>query len=270
MLDKNTWSTCSDFGTRFRSCKDDTDLMSTLIHRQQLEQVFCNDFICCNQYWTDLHSLLQHCEDCHANRDIMMMMNNYDDRTTLYDVPEHDDDDDDDDEDEDDDDELLTPLSPVVSDSPLLSQHLTNLSALENSQHQSSLMRPCETQEEYGYEKIKEWMQQAQSLPGVEEQEDESHRPYRCRVPGCDKAYKNANGLKYHKAHGHDKQNENIEETLQKPYLCSLGRCRKRYKNLNGLKYHIQHGHFKHRRPSFSSSSSPVPSMFPSIPFPVL
>ncbi|RKP28113.1 hypothetical protein SYNPS1DRAFT_26302 [Syncephalis pseudoplumigaleata] len=28
-------------------------------------------------------------------------------------------------------------------------------------------------------------------------------RPYRCAVPGCEKSYKNANGLKYHNLHGH-------------------------------------------------------------------
>lgn len=28
-------------------------------------------------------------------------------------------------------------------------------------------------------------------------------KPYRCIIPGCDKAYKNPNGLKYHNLHGH-------------------------------------------------------------------
>jgi len=31
-------------------------------------------------------------------------------------------------------------------------------------------------------------------------------RPYRCKVIGCDKAYKNQNGLKYHKKNGHVNQ----------------------------------------------------------------
>jgi hypothetical protein len=70
-------------------------------------------------------------------------------------------------------------------------------------------------------------------------------KPYRCTVSGCDKAYKNPNGLKYHNQHGHctlpganddDKNNT-------KPYRCTFLDCGKCYKNLNGLKYHIEHSH---------------------------
>ncbi|KAL8704002.1 MAG: hypothetical protein Q9201_002834 [Fulgogasparrea decipioides] len=85
-------------------------------------------------------------------------------------------------------------------------------------------------------------------------------KPFHCPVIGCEKAYKNQNGLKYHKAHGHNTQqlhaNENgtfsivDPETLNpypgtlgmekhKPYRCNA--CGKRYKNLNGLKYHKNH-----------------------------
>ncbi|KAI9493617.1 hypothetical protein BDB00DRAFT_938946 [Zychaea mexicana] len=74
---------------------------------------------------------------------------------------------------------------------------------------------------------------------------DDNERPYKCQVDGCDKAYKNANGLKYHKAHGHchEKQQDESELIAKKPYRCSIGICNKRYKNLNGLKYHIEHTH---------------------------
>lgn len=88
----------------------------------------------------------------------------------------------------------------------------------------------------------------------------EEIKPFRCPVIGCEKAYKNQNGLKYHKQHGH--QNQQLKEnpdgsfsivdpttsipypgTLgmekEKPYRCEV--CGKRYKNLNGLKYHRQH-----------------------------
>ncbi|KAI8358513.1 hypothetical protein BD560DRAFT_474968 [Blakeslea trispora] len=75
--------------------------------------------------------------------------------------------------------------------------------------------------------------------------EDElADRPYRCHVTDCDKAYKNANGLKYHRLHGHCTFGENgdlLDEN--KPYVCSLEHCRKRYKNMNGLKYHMRHTH---------------------------
>ncbi|KAI8099797.1 uncharacterized protein BX664DRAFT_28001 [Halteromyces radiatus] len=66
-------------------------------------------------------------------------------------------------------------------------------------------------------------------------------KPYKCAVQGCDKAYKNPNGLKYHKEHGHCSLLEDNE--TPKPYQCTIGDCGKRYKNLNGLKYHIEHSH---------------------------
>ncbi|KAL9078553.1 MAG: hypothetical protein Q9157_002511 [Trypethelium eluteriae] len=88
----------------------------------------------------------------------------------------------------------------------------------------------------------------------------EEHKPFRCPVIGCEKAYKNQNGLKYHKQHGHQnqqlKQNEDgtfsiVDPTTSMPYPGTLGMekekpykcevCHKRYKNLNGLKYHRQH-----------------------------
>lgn len=40
------------------------------------------------------------------------------------------------------------------------------------------------------------------------------HRPYKCPAPGCDKAYKQMNGLKYHRLHGHCNQNlRNVNNT---------------------------------------------------------
>lgn len=88
----------------------------------------------------------------------------------------------------------------------------------------------------------------------------EEIKPFKCPVIGCEKAYKNQNGLKYHKQHGHQNQQlkENNDGTFsivdpttsipypgtvgmekEKPYRCDT--CGKRYKNLNGLKYHRQH-----------------------------
>lgn len=70
------------------------------------------------------------------------------------------------------------------------------------------------------------------------------NKPYRCSITGCDKAYKNPNGLKYHNLHGHCSnglgEGDNPES---KPYVCTFLECGKRYKNLNGLKYHIEHTH---------------------------
>ena len=43
----------------------------------------------------------------------------------------------------------------------------------------------------------------------------EEPKPFRCPVIGCEKAYKNQNGLKYHKSHGHNSQtlHENTDGT---------------------------------------------------------
>lgn len=65
-------------------------------------------------------------------------------------------------------------------------------------------------------------------------------KPYKCPVPGCYKSYKNANGLKYHREHGHqgDQDDDNA-----KPFRCPVASCRKRYKQMSGLKYHMAHSH---------------------------
>lgn len=107
-------------------------------------------------------------------------------------------------------------------------------------------------------------------------------KPYKCMVPGCDKSYKNPNGLKYHNAHGHvELKAANKEEnksfkavklvapplspvrsstitipaaatTMETPAdtdISALLRrhtcpvCFKGYKHFNGIKYHLQHMH---------------------------
>lgn len=81
-----------------------------------------------------------------------------------------------------------------------------------------------------------------------------SEKPFTCPVIGCNKTYKNQNGLKYHRIHGHQNQklhlnpdgtysiidpNDGAGLEQDKPYRCEV--CGKRYKNLNGLKYHRGH-----------------------------
>ncbi|KAH3683764.1 hypothetical protein WICPIJ_005283 [Wickerhamomyces pijperi] len=81
-----------------------------------------------------------------------------------------------------------------------------------------------------------------------------SEKPFTCPVIGCNKNYKNQNGLKYHRLHGHQNQklhlnpdgtysiidpNDGNSSEQDKPYRCEV--CGKRYKNLNGLKYHRGH-----------------------------
>ncbi|KAL8738262.1 MAG: hypothetical protein Q9190_008028, partial [Brigantiaea leucoxantha] len=115
-------------------------------------------------------------------------------------------------------------------------------------------------------------------------------KPFHCPVIGCEKAYKNQNGLKYHKAHGHNTQqlhsNENgtfsiVDPETLSPYPGTLGMekhkpfkcdaCGKRYKNLNGLKYHKNHSPtcdndqsaLQDVRPLTSSMSTTTPQINP-------
>ncbi|KAI5300750.1 Transcriptional regulator of ribosomal biogenesis proteins, partial [Ascosphaera pollenicola] len=54
---------------------------------------------------------------------------------------------------------------------------------------------------------------------------NEEPKPFRCPVIGCEKAYKNQNGLKYHKAHGHNNQqlHDNADGTFSivNPETCA-------------------------------------------------
>ncbi|KAL9625145.1 MAG: hypothetical protein Q9204_007812, partial [Flavoplaca sp. TL-2023a] len=107
---------------------------------------------------------------------------------------------------------------------------------------------------------IRERQKQAGIPDGGSGPNDGIPKPYHCPVLGCEKAYKNLNGLKYHKSHGHNTQtlHDNGDGTFSivdpetstpypgtlgmqkhKPYQCDT--CGKRYKNLNGLKYHKNH-----------------------------
>lgn len=74
-------------------------------------------------------------------------------------------------------------------------------------------------------------------------------RPWRCPNPGCNKSYKQSNGLKYHREKGqcdfaiHDAVDLGLSleeaERRNKPFVCAVGNgCNKRYRQMNGLKYH--------------------------------
>jgi hypothetical protein len=79
--------------------------------------------------------------------------------------------------------------------------------------------------------------------PEAEEEDRNTEKPYVCPVAGCDKSYKNPNGLKYHAMHGHCGANGVTNRVAEKPHKCPVAGCGKRYKNPNGLKYHITHAH---------------------------
>lgn len=61
-----------------------------------------------------------------------------------------------------------------------------------------------------------------------------SEKPFKCSVPGCDKSYKQQNGLKYHRLHGHCSAGPDKEGSESKgegkPYVCHVASCGKRYK----------------------------------------
>lgn len=71
-------------------------------------------------------------------------------------------------------------------------------------------------------------------------------KPFRCPKPGCNKSYKQQNGLKYHLSHGQcnfaprDPEVEKLSEAERdkrlRPFVCKVGaECNRRYKNMNGL-----------------------------------
>jgi len=88
-------------------------------------------------------------------------------------------------------------------------------------------------------------------------------KPFRCPTKGCNKSYKQANGLKYHITHGQcnfmprdpslEGLNEREADQKSRPYVCQVGSCTRRYKNMNGLRYH-------HTRCAVSN-----PHLFPSL-----
>ncbi|ORX62882.1 hypothetical protein DM01DRAFT_1007825 [Hesseltinella vesiculosa] len=179
------------------------------VHQRELESQFCQDLVCCNQPIADLHELLQHYEEQHVD------IHAHDDNQSKA---EEEDEDEEMEEDNNQDHDNL-PILLSSEDMSALEQESFGMDNMDFSHFNASLLHPTM----------------------------DADKPYRCDVPGCDKAYKNPNGLKYHRMHGHCESNEsdNEQDALTKPYQCSVVGCRKRYKNMNGLKYHVEHSHIK-------------------------
>jgi uncharacterized Zn-finger protein len=75
---------------------------------------------------------------------------------------------------------------------------------------------------------------------GLKKRRGSSHplnKPYVCPVPGCGKAYKNPNGIKYHARYGHSAPQE---------FPCHCGKI-----------YSTRHGLMAHKRSHSSVSNSP-------------
>jgi len=191
-----------------------------------LEAAFCRNFECCGLKLRDLHALLQHYEDCHVRYEegidggvsLEDLTDVRDDGLAAFDTA------------------VLfrgtkrpneDELSELLCDPWLLNQQLMGL------------LQPSQPPAAFGIA-----ARPSQLL--VE-------KPYKCAVPGCDKSYKNPNGLKYHNIHGHADEPRLVEPPTiptspTKPYRCSHADCDKTYKNLNGLKYHVEHAHL-HKKP---------------------
>ncbi|KAI8080183.1 uncharacterized protein B0P05DRAFT_469343 [Gilbertella persicaria] len=258
----------------FQFCQPQTDIKASFESRE-LEASFCRDFACCGLILEDLHDLLQHYEECHVRIE--------DEESSFYDdsdsgswsVPSS-----------------STPGSPVLNDEDeqqivaLKKKAAAYLSDLYNSS--ASLSSKTGKKRAYGQistpdafelltqsaaKKIalasgsgdlptplftdEDFLAQAGALLASANANSNADKPYKCPVGGCDKAYKNPNGLKYHNQHGHCNMTADESESLSKPYQCTIGECGKRYKNLNGLKYHIEHSHMaalNHTLAAFGSS----------------
>ncbi|KAL7422473.1 hypothetical protein Q5752_003121 [Cryptotrichosporon argae] len=106
-----------------------------------------------------------------------------------------------------------------------------------------------------------------------------THKAWRCPNPGCNKAYKQSNGLKYHLQKGqcdfaiHDAIDHGLTleeaEERSRPYVCAVGAgCTKRYRQMNGLKYHYlnsgEHGEYGLRM--LQNGTHPQPPSFPPAP----
>ncbi len=62
-----------------------------------------------------------------------------------------------------------------------------------------------------------------------------------CKVKNCDRSFKSLTELNIHVTNYH----LNFMHVNIKPYACPKDGCNKTYKNKNGLKYHLIHGHRK-------------------------
>ncbi|XP_059053541.1 juxtaposed with another zinc finger protein 1 [Achroia grisella] len=64
-------------------------------------------------------------------------------------------------------------------------------------------------------------------------------KPFACPVPGCNKRYKNVNGIKYHSKNGHKKDGK-----IKKAYKCQCGKSYKTSQGLRGhsISYHMTQG----------------------------
>ncbi|KAK9470683.1 uncharacterized protein V1510DRAFT_369707 [Dipodascopsis tothii] len=198
--------------------------MSPSIHSgsylTKLEANFCKDYNCCGEQLPTLHDLLQHYEEAHISPS-----------------------------------PPAEPIFNATASRPVQVFEAVSTNEVFLSPEPSEAGTPMMMDEEEDEMCIDD---PARHLYVMDSMGDD--KPFKCPVIGCDKAYKNQNGLKYHRQHGHQNQilHQNDDGTYtvispdsefaypdypglekDKPYRCEV--CGKRYKNLNGLKYHRGH-----------------------------
>ncbi|KAI8377449.1 uncharacterized protein BYT42DRAFT_614135 [Radiomyces spectabilis] len=225
------------------------------VHQRELESAFCRDLVCCDQRFTDFHDLMHHYEEHRLQTDVEEVTPTKEEHdTSMYT-----------------DTDMLR--QPTVEPTMANAANATNeLNADDLSKLLLSTPFPFVPEHYTPHPYVMSAPQSpilgmhdySQEYPFIVNDADTTaaDKPYKCEVPGCDKAYKNPNGLKYHRAHGHCDDNSS-EMDAQKPYVCNFGICRKRYKNANGLKYHVEHSHLAKLNQSYSVPSSPVVSTQP-------
>lgn len=253
----------------------------------KLEADYCKDYSCCDQLLPTLHDLLRHYEEAHIssspptdtnahllnshhNRNNMnnihnvmetvstndVFLNNHGQAATIqgsaqpghFNIPQHS-------INQTNVNQTILPTSTMTGADPSV-QVASLITNPQNLQHDRGVGRTGNTQQ-MGEEDSMYIDDPARHLYVME---NEEYKPFKCPVIGCEKTYKNQNGLKYHRLHGHQNQTlkENEDGTISiidpesntpfldgagmekdKPYRCEV--CGKRYKNLNGLKYHRGH-----------------------------
>lgn len=257
-----------------------------------MEASFCRDFACCGLILEDLHDLLQHYEECHVRLEDEEESSFYDDNSSSsgsssWSIPNS--------PILEENDQIVALkkraaayLSDLYNSTPPVSPTTSSCSSVNGDllEEESTIKKSTGKKRSYGQLNVpnafdlltqsaakkialasgdlptplltdEDFLAQAGALLASANANSNADKPYKCPIGGCDKAYKNPNGLKYHNQHGHCNMTADDNDTLAKPYQCTIGDCGKRYKNLNGLKYHIEHSHMaalNHTLATFGSS----------------
>ena len=220
----------------------------------QLEDKFCKDFNCCGLQLNDMHELLQHFEECHVVLESDEMDEDEDDLQFQFEGVQ-----------DTEMDQVQTPFSDMYLGSRKRSQSHQSVALADIYQTELpgkktvSMNNPWQISdgsqtfpppaipeiEIHSDEESLVKTPTIKSKKAAESTDDEGKvskgkedRPYKCKIAGCNKSYKNPGGLKYHLHHGHceDTGDPEMNNIIHKPYQCTVEECGKRYKNLNGLK----------------------------------